>query len=154
MDSDPQWVTSVQQHPDIATKIQCGVMSVLHGDIGPVKEWGNPASYDHIRQWPNYISTAWTEWARRGTLPDLVLVDGRFRVACCLSVVVAFANGSRGNPLTLIHDFNDERPQYRDVLEFFDLEEQEGSLAALRIKPGASSTLAFSKLLHRQFDYG
>jgi hypothetical protein len=154
VDSDKQWVDAVRTHAEIATKIASGSMSVLHGDIGPVRDWGNPADRDHMHKWPNYIGVVWAEWHRRKLLPDVVFVDGRFRVACCLSVVIAFGTTAAKRPVTMLHDYNDERPHYRDVLEFFELEQLEGSLAVLRLRQDASVASALSKLLHRQFDYG
>lgn len=152
VDSDKAWVDGVRENPEVAPRIADGSMAVLHADIGPTRDWGNPTSEDTARKWPNYIAVAWAEWGRRGVMPDLVFVDGRFRVACCLSVVVASAAGRP--PLTMLHDFDDERPHYREVLDFFDLERLEGSLAFLRVREAASGVLALSRLLHRQFDFG
>jgi predicted RNA methylase len=154
VDSDKAWVDGVRKNPEVAAKIADGSMAVLHGDIGPTRDWGNPVDNSEIRKWPNYIRAPWAEWGRRQSMPDLVFVDGRFRVACCLSVVVAFGAGAIPPPLTMMHDYNEERPHYQDVLEFFELEHLEGSLAFLRMREGASCAAALGKLLHRQFDYG
>jgi hypothetical protein len=154
VDSDRQWVEAVRKHPEIVTKVLDGSMSVLHGDIGPVREWGNPADQEHMQKWPNYIGAAWAEWGRRQVLPDLVFVDGRFRIACCLSVIVAFGIKLSERPLIMLHDFNDERPHYKQVFQFFDLDMLKGSLAFLRIRDDVSIPAVLARLLQQQFDYG
>lgn len=150
VDSDAQWVAAVREHAELAPRILDGSISVLHGDIGPTRDWGFPAGEEHKAKWPRYLEVAWVEWTRRGTLPDLVFVDGRFRVACCLSVVVAV--GGAAATTVLLHDMFDQRPDYRDVLEFFEPIRIEGSLYWMRIRADATPTAALARLLWRQFD--
>ena len=45
---------------------------------------------------------------------DTIFIDGRFRVACALSILLYCPNST-----IMIHDFFN-RPQYRIVLEFLD----------------------------------
>jgi hypothetical protein len=59
--------------------------SVLHMitiNLGPTKEWGVPATFDHFAEWPAYPLRPWQFLRDRELTPDLVLIDGRFRVAC------------------------------------------------------------------------
>jgi len=60
---------------------------------------------------------------------DLVLIDGRFRVACALSSILNCDNESR----LLIHDFT-EYPQLFFLLKFLRIEKRVDSLVALRPK--------------------
>lgn len=57
----------------------------IHADIGPTKAWGHPADDRMKKDWPLYSFGAWRHALERGTVPDLVLVDGRFRSACALA---------------------------------------------------------------------
>jgi hypothetical protein len=153
VDSDQKWVGAVCGHPEIAQRMADGSMSVLHADIGPIRDWGFPANEDHKPRWPSYLGVAWSEWARRGEQPDLVFVDGRFRVACCLSVVVAFGGGlSAASPTVLLHDVVKERQYYKDVLQFFEAESVVETLYRMKIRPDASPLAALALLLERQFD--
>lgn len=155
VDSDPEWVAAVRKQPEVAKWIEVGRLTALHADIGPVREWGNPASRDEITRWHTYLSAGWAEWDRRGDFPEIVFVDGRFRVACCYSLVVAAGGRIQASaPKVLLHDFNDERPHYRDVLEFFEIERLVNSLCLLRMRSSAPPVTALVKLLDRQFDYG
>jgi hypothetical protein len=155
LDSDRAWVESVRKHPEIAARVAEGGISLLHADIGPVRDWGNPVDRSEIARWHAYLAVGWAEWARRRTYPDLIFIDGRFRIACAYAVVLAFGGGlAAPSPRVMIHDFNDERPQYRQVLDFFEIEQQVDSLCVLRMRPGLSLPEVLARLLRQQFDYG
>jgi hypothetical protein len=155
VDSDPAWVAAVRRHAEIAPLIASGAASILHGDIGPVGEWGNPADRTPSTKWPRYIATAWEEAARRNIMPDLIYVDGRFRVSCCYSIAaIAAGRSSAPPPHVLLHDVNEDRRHYLDVLTFFDIAEQVGSLCLLKLCEDASPIAAMASLLTRQFDLG
>lgn len=51
-------------------------------DIGVTGPWGRPVNNDKFRNWPRYSLDIWDDIRKSGHSPDLVLVDGRFRVAC------------------------------------------------------------------------
>ena len=103
VDSDRRWVDSVRAHPEIAPAIAQGRLAALHGDVGPTREWGNPLDDSQARRWPRYIQAQWSEWVRRGRQPDLILVDGRFRVACALSALLA-RDGDAAPLRVMVHD--------------------------------------------------
>jgi hypothetical protein len=154
VDSDPAWVAAVRRHAEIAPLVASGAASILHGDIGPVGEWGNPVDRTPSTKWPRYIATAWAEAARRNLSPDLIYVDGRFRVSCCYSIAAIAAGRSSVPPHVLLHDVNEGRKHYLDVLTFFDIAEQVGSLCLLKLRENASPAGALASLLGRQFDFG
>jgi len=154
VDSDGTWVEAVRAHPEIAARCADGSVSILHADIGPVADWGRPADRSAVKKWSAYISSGWAEWARRGTMPDLVLVDGRFRVACCLSVAVASAHlPPEKAPRVLLHDVDDKRAYYRDALEVLEQVDAVETLLVMRPRRDVTAALALSRLLERQFDF-
>jgi hypothetical protein len=119
-----------------------------------VADWGRPADRSALRQWSRYVSTGWAEWARRGCLPDLVLVDGRFRIACCLSVALATAHmASNALPRVLLHDVDEKRAHYRDVLEFLEQIDQVETLLIMKPRKDKLAALALARLLEKQFDF-
>jgi len=82
-----------------------------HADIGPTRDWGNPADRSKVHLWPRYCSGIWARIANeRLPQPDLVLIDGRFRVACLLATVLMGRAGTR----ILFDDYFD-RPAYQRV---------------------------------------
>ena len=154
VESDPAWVDAVSQHPEIAPLILSGNTAILYGNIGPTKSFGAPASMDHVHKWPTYIRLPWVEWARRGTMPELVLVDGRFRVAACLSTIVTWtlAGGEGRGPIVVLHDVVPERTSYTRIFDFFEIIESVETLRVLRIRPFSSPLKAFGSLLESFFD--
>jgi hypothetical protein len=154
VDSDKSWIEAVRAHPEIAPHCAAGSTSLIHADIGPVADWGRPADRSAVRQWSRYVSAGWTEWARRNTLPDLVLVDGRFRLACCLSVALVAAHQPPESwPLILLHDVDDKRSYYRDALEFLEQTDQVETLLIMKPRRDISAALALARLLEKQFDF-
>jgi hypothetical protein len=154
VDSDGGWVRAVQRHPEVAPLIASGRATILHADIGPVGEWGSPADKTHAVQFHRYISAPWREWARREALPDLIYVDGRFRVSCCYSIAAVFAGADVPPPRILMHDMVPERTAYLDVYRFLDVVEQVGSLCLMNLKDHVQGTAVLAALLERQFDFG
>ena len=154
LDSDNTWIEAVRAHPDITPRCANGSMSLLYADVGPVADWGRPADRSAVRQWSRYISTGWAEWARRETLPDLVLVDGRFRVACCLSVALVTAHlPSEKLPRILLHDVDEKRAYYRDALECLEQVDQVETLLVMKPSKDKPTALTLARLLEKQFDF-
>jgi hypothetical protein len=148
VESDAAWAAAVREHPDVAAMVKAGRASVIHADIGPVGDWGAPADQSSGRLWPGYIARMWEEWERRGGFPDLVFVDGRFRVACALSVaLLATCRSAAEAPLVMMRDIGPQRPQYARVFNFFRIEETVESLVVLAPVPKPSSGALLAGIL-------
>ncbi len=150
VDSDPAWVSTVRVDPGVAPSVASGRAAILHADIGPIGAWGAPMDARSAPLWPNYLAVAWMEWTRRGATPDLVYVDGRFRVACCLSAWLV----CRHDPAfrLMLHDMGGDRvAHYAPVLDFYEIEVAEGTLVRFRPKPHANAAHAVTTLLTYQF---
>ncbi|MWL75401.1 hypothetical protein GQM09_34035, partial [Escherichia coli] len=67
---------------------------------------------------------------------DLILVDGRFRVACTLNAIRQTLAQQKNidDTVIFIHDFWN-RPDYHPVLTFLDVQEKVESAGAFKIKP-------------------
>ena len=154
VESDPAWAKMVREDEEVAAVIAAGRASILHADIGPVGAWGSPLDRDAVRPWPGYIARMWAEWDRLGTSPDLILVDGRFRVACCISAaLMAAANrGRHPPPLVIIHDVGERRPNYDRALDFFHVEEQAGSLRVMSPRLLRSPESILAAMLGKLFE--
>ncbi|SHI73293.1 hypothetical protein SAMN02745194_00972 [Roseomonas rosea] len=154
VESDPAWAKAVSEDEEVAAVIAAGRASILHADIGPVGAWGAPVDRTAVRPWPNYIARMWQEWDRIGSFPDLIFVDGRFRVACCLSAaLLAAANRGRyPEPLVMIHDTGERRPNYDHALEYFHVEEQVGTLRVMSPRLLRSPEAILAGLFGRLFE--
>lgn len=127
VESDPSWIARLREQPDVTSAEQAGRLH-LHGiDIGMVGDYGYP--HDHAMQdsWPRYYEAVWDDAEAIKT--DLVLIDGRFRVACALEALAR----CQPHAIVLFHDFWNRTP-YHPVLAFTDWLGSCDSLAILRRK--------------------
>jgi len=91
--------------------------------IGKTQDWGHPTDSSCEQLWPDYsvgVFAGHRDW-------DLVLVDGRFRVACGLSVFLTLPGSTR----VLVHDFSWRR-QYRRLLRYADIVSRVDSFVLLQ----------------------
>ncbi|WP_155740784.1 hypothetical protein [Burkholderia territorii] len=107
-------------------------------DIGPTKEWGQPADAASARKWPRYAISPWENLNKSQKYPDLILIDGRFRVACFLTSAIFAKQGT----VILFDDYFD-RPQYHVVEKYFDITNRAGRMAEFII----DSQLAIADVL-------
>ncbi|MGG5821766.1 hypothetical protein [Falsiroseomonas sp. HW251] len=157
IESDSGWAEAVRQHPEVAPSVANGRASILHADIGPVAGWGAPVDRQPSRAWMSYIASMWNEWHRRGSHPDLVMVDGRFRVACCLSVAMLHRMRGRAEeeaPLVMLHDVSPRRPNYDLVFDFFALEARVGSLCVMSPRADTAPEALMAAMLGRLLELG
>jgi hypothetical protein len=111
VESDRDWLDALVRK--IARRPSASQLIPLHIDLGPVKDWGFPVSEAHWKNYSNYPLRAWEECIRRGLKPDLVLIDGRFRVACFMATLLFAQPGCR----VLFDDYGD-RPECAIVERF------------------------------------
>ncbi len=91
--------------------------------------WGYPPmTTSFIDQWAAYVNA---DGRVEDLAPDLVLVDGRFRVACALRVLPTLL---ATNGTLLMHDYP-TRPYYHFVEAYYTLVKVVDRLAVLRPKP-------------------
>lgn len=128
VESDPAWVARLHAEPDIAAAAQSGRLHLQSVDIGPVGGYGFPRDEAFRDRWPSYYESVWADAATLDT--DLVLIDGRFRVACALEALAR----CRPHAVLLFHDFWNRAP-YHPVLAFTDWLGSCDTLAILRRKP-------------------
>ncbi|WP_280549003.1 tetratricopeptide repeat protein [Halomonas sp. 11-S5] len=124
VESDANWVNALK------AKLGDGCQ-VKVVDIGPTREWGYPVSLDHSERFPDYSRAIHSH----DMAFDLILVDGRFRVACALSAVKHLLkhHPDPTEARIFIHDFWD-RPPYHAVLEFLEPLESVETAGLFRLK--------------------
>lgn len=124
VESDPDWAQMMRdwfaQHPGASA------VEMVHADIGPTKEWGHPQDDSAWRKFPAYPLKVWD----RTPDPDVVLVDGRFRIGCALATAFRTTR-----PVTLLFDDYTGRRPYRRVEEFLGTPEIVGRLARFTVSP-------------------
>lgn len=105
-------------------------VTAIHIDIGKTLEWGFPEG-NYTDSWLLYPE------AIHNTQPSVVLVDGRFRVACMLQALLSIPNPDLH---ILVHDFTD-RKYYHDILKFVDIIDCIDTLVVLKRKHEIKPTL-------------
>lgn len=125
VENDPAWVARIVGHKEIAAAQTKGRLEVLSIDIGAVVQYGFPVDDSKASSWPQYWQSPWKRL--NGSAPDLVLIDGRFRLACGLETVRRCPSATT----LMIHDFWN-RPHYHLLLMFVDVVDRVDSLAILR----------------------
>jgi len=119
-------ITSVESDQVFSEKIKklSPKIDMMYVDIGPTREFGNPSNRSKIHLWKNYPNAV--KNCKENT--DLVLIDGRFRVACALMVCLELPTST-----VIVHDFNN-RLQYHCILPYFDVIESVETLVVLKPK--------------------
>lgn len=105
------------------------LVDVVHGNIGRTGPWGKPIlpSIKRPAAWRRYPLAPW-EALGNDFRADFILVDGRFRVACALSVALHQLDTEWD---LLVDDYAD-RPEYSTIAEFLELQAIYGRMAHFR----------------------
>jgi hypothetical protein len=128
VESDAAWLAKMQAY--FAANPPRAALHMHHGDIGPTKAWGHPKSDETFRQWPGYALDIWQTPAF--VQPNLVLIDGRFRVACFLATLFCTTA-----PVTVLFDDYQDRKTYHKIEELVPLAARYGRMARFDVTPMA-----------------
>ncbi len=130
VDSDGAFLGSVRRR--LAEDSSRAMTKLIHVNIGLTQDWGMPVftrpTRRRVRRWEDYPTAPWRYLRSIAQQPDLILVDGRFRVACVLESLLSLSPLS--NTRILLDDYR-ERPHYQVVEQFADVE-LVGRMAVLR----------------------
>lgn len=111
VESDITW------HKQIKQTIKNPNINYIYNEMNTIPNtWGNPGKNATNIQKINYSNQITKLSIEEQNSIDLVLIDGRFRVACCLKCYDII----KDNCLIAFDDFLN-RPQYHVVLEYFDI---------------------------------
>lgn len=101
---------------------------VHHADIGPTGSWGRPEGSGAYRRFHLYATGIWDHPGFRH--PDVVLIDGRFRVACFLATMIRCTR-----PVTVLFDDYIDRKYYHWIEELIPRDELIGRMARFTVRP-------------------
>ena len=129
-----------------ASKLGEGEQRVDTLQIGTTGEWGFPLSHEPVVAWLNYHQAIWD--VVDASKLDFVLVDGRFRVACALQLLLRTREKT---PLIMVHDFT-PREYYHVLLEYFDVVEEADTAVIMERKAPVSFAEVALCVQRHQFD--
>ena len=136
VDSDKKWIDRVCNKNSLNERIQ-----TIWVDLGDLTDWGRPVSYNMRDNFITYINAVWGFKKRA----DIILIDGRFRVACFL---YSLLNAKKGS-LIFFDDYNN-RPWYHIVEEVLPIYKKCGRQGVFRVTETFNKRLArdlFQKFL-------
>ena len=102
--------------------------NIVYANVGPTGQWGMPEDKTHSKRFPGYPLGVWKLDGFQQ--PDVVLVDGRFRVGCFLATLYQCTK-----PVTLFFDDYVGREPYHVVESFLPVAETRGRMVRFEITP-------------------
>lgn len=114
VESSPTWFAEISDQLHLLSSRSKSTSLLMLVSLGLVGSWGYPDDCTHIAAWPQYVSHIW-ECLHISVRPDLIFIDGRFRIACFLYSLLQ----SAPDTTILFDDWTDERyTQAREALSF------------------------------------
>jgi hypothetical protein len=115
VDSSHKWIDKVKNEmPSLSN-------GHIHWvDVGPIGDWGTPLGYSKFENFKDYTDWIWQHERK----PNLVLIDGRFRVCCFLTSLLKADKGTK-----IFFDDYTDRPQYHVVERYLKPTEKCGRQA-------------------------
>jgi hypothetical protein len=134
VESDRRFLRAVQRR--LERQEPAAETTLIHVNIGITEHWGKPVftkpTSRRLRRWRDYARAPWNFFRSHSLEPDLILIDGRFRVACALESLL---NLSPENPCRILVDDYASRPEYQAVEQVADLVEMKGRMAVFAKRP-------------------
>jgi len=103
-------------------------------DVGPTREWGYPATENAWKRFWKYPHRPWEISRRYNLKPDLILIDGRFRIASFLTSLIYVEHGA-----TILFDDYADRPHYHRIERILKPTELVGRMAIFNTPAAAPS---------------
>lgn len=142
-------VTSVENDGEFASALREDLakysseesnVTILHKSLGPSGEWGKPVftfKTDNYKQRAyNYVSGPWQ--ALSGAVPDLILIDGRFRLASTFHSLQQVPEGREAGTTFFFHDFGN-RKNYHALKPYVSIVDEVDTALIFRRNPKISS---------------
>ena len=96
VDSSKRWIDNVLRKCKDKSKLD-----LHYSDIGIIGDWGRPINYNKSENFSDYTDWLW----QQDTQPDVVLIDGRFRVCCFLTSLL----NAKPETKIIFDDYNREK---------------------------------------------
>ena len=127
VESDSDWIERLLKRGRIRRAVRNRRLQFHHADLGPVRKFGYPVFSPTSEQAARYHSLIWAKV--EGATIDLVLIDGRFRVACAIEALRHCPKAA-----IVIHDFWN-RPEYHPLLPALSCLDRADSMGVFSGRP-------------------
>lgn len=144
VESDRDWAAAMRERL-VSSGLNRNV-HLMYADIGPTREWGHPVARN-LRDVPKYWRYPRSVWARPDFRhPDVILIDGRFRVACFLTAMTKIQRPTR----VLFDDYTDRR-NYHWIERFARPVDTVGRMAIFDLAPRRMPVFHQPQAMRRAF---
>jgi|SRR5450432_1930938 len=133
VDSNPEFFKMMSSLDILKSNIIQNNLVYKFIDLGPTDTWGNPAGEEFQSQWHEYYESIWSDIEKSKSKIDLIFIDGRFRVNCCLYSILKLYESDMMDCIIMIHDFWN-RKEYHIVLRFLDEQTSRLNLGIFKIR--------------------
>jgi hypothetical protein len=144
VESDLKWAGDIAAV--IAEKVEGAKAVVTPVDIGPTRAWSFPTDHSGYAAYSNYPNDVWDR--DDFSDPDLILIDGRFRVACLMTALQRVRR-----PTSVLFDDYANRPYYHWVEDLAKPVALHGRMAEFRIERTAIPDTHFSRMIAAYADF-
>ena len=127
VDTDKNWINKIN------TSKNKNRIDINWINLGEVENWGRPKTYQYRRYFIDYISNVWSFNQKA----DVILIDGRFRVASFLFSLINAKEGS-----IIIFDDYIDRCYYHVVEEILEIYNKCGRQAVFKVPKVFNKQLA------------
>ena len=121
IDTNREWATKTL---NLSKDYNDNRLNIKWIDVGDVADWGYPISFEKKQNFVQYANWFWNF----GLRPDLVVIDGRFRVLCFLTSIKYAPIGTK-----IIFDDYTNRPFYHVAEEFLKIKDSCGRQALFEV---------------------
>lgn len=101
VDNSQEWINYVKD------AVMSKKVNLIHIDLGVLGEWGRPKGYEKIENLDHYALSLINQKHK----PELILIDGRFRVFCFLRIITSCDYDLK----IIFDDYLEERAYYKIV---------------------------------------
>ncbi|EBA11236.1 hypothetical protein RCCS2_10705 [Roseobacter sp. CCS2] len=126
VESDPDWAKGLDDA--LGSLGYQGRYEIIPVDIGKVGKWGKPRDGSGFESYHRYALSVWDHPSFVN--PDVVLIDGRFRVACFCAVVMRTVK-----PVRVLIDDYQSRDSYHVVERIIKPTQIVGRMAVFDVPP-------------------
>ena len=131
IDTDKEWIDFVN------TEVDSLRVKLIWVNLGNLTKWGRPNSYKYRDSFTDYVGGVWNFKKKA----DVILIDGRFRVACFLYSLLY----SKTDSIIIFDDYF-ERPWYHIVEEVITLHDKCGRQAFFKVPKNYNKKLTLDLL--------
>ena len=128
VESSTEWLNYMREY-SVIKLCEGERLTICMVDIGPTGLWGHPKPGNDALRFEEYSSKVFSLIDNEKV--DLALVDGRFRVACVLMLIMRCGKNARLN--IMIHDFW-SRDHYFVVLKYLDVFRRADDIGLFTVK--------------------